>query len=105
MEVSTPKAEGKLHNARSAWCIRFPSVFGVDTSINPKNITIIPYHFISALLNANFDFDIGVVNDVAIDVVKCTLPGKVIQISPCPAVRTLTNENWRYTMKLNDTCV
>ena len=25
-----------------------------------------------------------------------------MQGSPCPEVRTLTNENWRYTMKLND---
>ena len=38
---------------------------------------MIPY-FISALLNANFDFDVSVANDVAIDVAKCTLPGKVI---------------------------
>ena len=37
MEVSSPKTERKLR----AWC-SFPSVFGVDTSINPKNITMIP---------------------------------------------------------------
>ena len=36
MDVSTPKTEGKLHHARNACCISFPSVFGVDTSINPK---------------------------------------------------------------------
>ena len=102
MELSTPKTEGKLHHARSAWCISFPSVFGVDTSINPKNITTIPYHFISTLLYANFDFDVSVANDVAIDVAKCALPGKVMQWSPCPEVRTLTNENGRYIMKLND---
>ena len=102
MELSTPKTEGKLHHARSAWCISFPSVFGVDTSISPKNITTIPYHFISTLLNANFDFDVSVANDVAIDVAKCALPGKVMQWSPCPEVRTLTNENGRYIIKLND---
>ena len=102
MELSTPKTEGKLHHARSAWCISFPSVFGVDTSISQKNITTIPYHFISTLLNANFDFDVSVANDVAIDVAKCALPGKVMQWSPCPEVRTLTNENGRYIMKLND---
>ena len=51
----------------------------MDTSINPKNITTIPYHFISTLLNANFDFDISVANDVAIDVAKCTLLGKLMQ--------------------------
>ena len=102
MEVSTPKAEGKLHHARSACCISFPSVFGVDTSINPKNITTIPYHFISTLLNANFDFDVSVANDVAIDVAMCALPGKVMQWSPCPDVRMLTNGNRRYMMKLND---
>ena len=79
MEVSTPKTEGKLHHARSACCISFPSVFGVNTSINPKNITTIPYHFISTLLNANFDVDVSVANDVAIDVAKCALPGKVMQ--------------------------
>ena len=45
----------------------------------PKNITTIPYHFIYTLLNANFDFDVSVSNDVAIDVAKCALPGKVMQ--------------------------
>ena len=68
----------------------------------PKNITTIPYHFISTLLNVNFDFDVTVANDVAIDVVKCSLPGKLMQWSPCPEVRTLTNENGRYMIKLND---
>ena len=47
--------------------------------ISPKNIATITYHFISALLNANFDFDVSVANDVAIDVAKCALPGKVMQ--------------------------
>ena len=42
-------------------------------------MTTIPYHFISRLLNANFDFDVSVANDVAIDVAKCALPGKVMQ--------------------------
>ena len=102
MQVITPKTEGKLHHARSAWCISFPSVFGVDTCINPKNITTIPYHFISTLLNVNFEFDVTVANDVAIDVAKCILPGKVMQWLPCLEVRTLTNENGRYTIKLND---
>ena len=83
----------------SAWCISFPSVFGVDTSINSKNITTIPYHFISTLLNANFDFDISVTNEVAIDVTNCALPGRVMQGLPCPEVRTWTNENGRYIMK------
>ena len=68
----------------------------MDTSINPKNITTIPYHFISTLLNANYDFDVSVANDVAIDVAKCALPGKVMQGSPCPDVRILANENGRY---------
>ena len=95
MEVSTPKTEGKLHHAQSSWCTSFPYVFGVDTSINPKNITTIPYHFISTLLNANFDFDVSVANDVA----KCALPGKVMQGSPCLETRDLTNENGRYMMK------
>ena len=44
------------------------------------------------LLNANFDFDVSVANKVAIDVAQCARPGKVIQCSPCPEVRTLTNE-------------
>ena len=94
--------EGKLHHARSTCFISFPSIFGVDTSINPKNITTIPYHFISTLLNGNFDFDFSVVNDVAIDVTKYALPDKVMQLSPCPEVRTLTNGNGRYIMELND---
>ena len=75
MEVSTQKTERKLHHVRSAWCISFPSVFGLNTSINPKNITTIPYHFNSTLLNANFDFNVSIANDVA----KYTLPGKVMQ--------------------------
>ena len=37
------------------------------------------YHFISTLLNPNFDFYVSVANDVAIDVAKCALLGKVMQ--------------------------
>ena len=88
MEVSTPKTEGKLHHAQSACYISFPSVFGVDTSINPKSITTIRYNLISTLLTANFDFDVNVANDVA----KCALPGKMMQWSPRPEVHTSTNE-------------
>ena len=40
------------------------------------------------LLNANFDFVVSVANDVAIDVAKWALPGKVMQGSPCPEVST-----------------
>ena len=36
---------------------------------------------------------------------KYTLSGKVIFASPCPEMRTLTNGNWRYIMKLNDCSV
>ena len=54
------------------------------------------------LLNTNFDFDISVSYDVALDIVKCALPGKLMQGSPYPEVRTLTNKNGRYIMKLND---
>ena len=43
-------------------------------------------------LNANFDFDVSLANDVAIGVAKYALPGKVIQGSPCPEVRSLINE-------------
>ena len=74
----------------------------MDNSINPKNLTTIPYHFISTFLNANFDFDVSVANDVASVVAKCALPGKVMQWSPCPEVSALSNENGRYIMKLND---
>ena len=59
---------------------------------------MIPYHFILTLSNANFDLDVTVTNDVA----KSTLLGKVMLGSPCLEVRTLTNENRRYRMKLND---
>ena len=78
--------------------MQFPFVFGVDTSINRKNITIIPYHFISTLLNANFDFDVTVANDVA----KCALSGKVMKESSYPEVSIFTNENERFIMKLYD---
>ena len=53
--------------------------FGVDTSINQRNITTIPYHFILTILKVNFDLNVSVANDVAFDVAKCTLPGKVMQ--------------------------
>ena len=88
------------------WCRRencimrevFPPFFGVDTCINSNNIRTIPYHFISTRLN----IDVTVANDVVIDFAKCSLPGKVMQWSPCLEVRTLTNENGRYMIKLND---
>ena len=64
MEVSNPKMEGKLHHEQS--------------SIKPQNITIISYHFISALLNANFYYEVSVANDFAIDFAKCVLLGKVM---------------------------
>ena len=51
----------------------------MDTSINPKNITMITYHFILVPLNYCFDFDVSVANDIAIEVAKCALPGKVMQ--------------------------
>ena len=70
----------------------------MDTPINAKNITITPYHLIWALLNDNFDFDVNVANDDA----KCALLGKVIQGSPCPEVRILTNGYDCNKMKLND---
>ena len=70
----------------------------MDTSINLQNITTIPCHFISTLLNAILYFDVSVTHDVA----KCSLPGKVMQGSPCPEVHTLTNENGCYIMRLND---
>ena len=72
----------------------------MDTSINLKNITMITYHFISTLLNAYDDFDVSVANDVAIDVAKSELPGKVMQWSPCPEAGTLTNANQRYMITL-----
>ena len=50
----------------------------------------------------NFDFDVSVANDVAIDVAKCAFPGKVMQGSPCLEMYALINENGRYMMKLND---
>ena len=36
-------------------------------------------HPITNVLSPNFDFDVTVANDVAIDVAKCSLPGKVMQ--------------------------
>ena len=94
MQVSTPKTEGKLHHALLRMMHKFSfRFFGVDTCINPKNITTIPYHFILMLLKVTFDFGVTIANDIAIDVARCALPGKVM---PCPKVRTLTNENGRY---------
>ena len=37
---------------------KFSFIFGVDISINPKNISVIPYHFVSILLTVHIDFDI-----------------------------------------------
>ena len=61
-----------------------------------------PYHFILTFLNANFDIDTSVANDIVIDIAKRTLLGKVMQGSPSPEMRTLTNENGCCKMKLND---
>ena len=41
-----------------------------------KNITMIPYHFVRAILMLTL---ICVANDVANGVAKCALPGKVMQ--------------------------
>ena len=57
------------------------------------------------LSNANCDFDVSVANVVAIDIAKFALPGKVMQGSPCTEEHILTNENGRYIMKLNDSCI
>ena len=72
-----------------------------------KNITIIiPYHFISELLNAKFYFNVSFTNDVEIDVTTCkymySLLDKVMHGSPCPEVRAFTNENVHHIMALND---
>ena len=71
MEVSTPKTEGKLH--------KFSLRFWCGYLNQHKKITMTPYHFISTLLNANYDFEVSVANDVAIDVARFALPGKVMQ--------------------------
>ena len=49
---------------------------------------MIPNDFISTVLNSNFDIDASVANNVAIDVAKRALPGKVMQGSPCQDERT-----------------
>ena len=95
MEASTPKNGGKTASCAS----RMLHKFWCGYLHQLKNITTIPYHFILTLLNANFDFDVSVANDVTIDVAKCALPGKMMQGSPCPEVRTLANENCCYIMK------
>ena len=78
--------------------VQFPSVSGVNTSINPRKYYNDSLTFYFDALNANFDLDVSVAYAVA----KCAVPGKVMQGSPCPEVRTLTNENGRFIMKLND---
>ena len=53
------------------------SEVNMSASINPKNIAMITYHFISLLINDDFDFEVSLANDVAIDVDKhavITLP-------------------------------
>ena len=98
MEVPTPKTEGKLHHALYKFSLRFWRGY----LHQPQNITMIPYiTFYLGSLNANFDFDVSVANDVA----KYALPGKVMQWSPCPEVWHLTNENERHMMKLNDNVI
>ena len=69
--------------------------FSREYLTSQTNHLINPYHFISTLLNANFDFDVG----VTIDIAKRALPGKVMQRSHCMEVRILTNENECYIMK------
>ena len=38
---------------------KFSLLFGVDFSINPKIITLIPYHFISVLLITNLNLTLA----------------------------------------------
>ena len=47
------------------------------------------FYFDAFKLNACLDFDISVAKDVAIDVAKCALTGKVMNESPCSEVGTL----------------
>ena len=75
-----------------------PIRVGVDTSINSNTFTMALYHFILTLLNANFDVAVSVAYDVGVP--RCAFQGKARQGSSCQDVRTLTNENGRYTMKL-----
>ena len=53
-------------------------------------------------MSYDFDFVVSIVYDVAIDVAKCALLGKVVQGSPCLEMRTQPNDNWNNIMKLND---
>ena len=89
---------GNTSSCVECMILKFSLCFVVDSSINTKNITMIPYHFISAVININFDFDVSIANDFA----KSTLPGKVIQGTPCLEVCSSTNENERDLIKLND---
>ena len=91
-------------------------MFGVDGGIHSKNRTEGKLHLFSVWIppstqkiwqrfliilfgRFNFDFDVSIANDVAIDFAKRALPGKMMQWSPCPEVRTLTNKNGRNIMK------
>ena len=89
-----------IHSPASYLCATAASsrrlnYFSREYLTSQTNHLINPYHFISTLLNANFDFDV----DVTIDIAKCALPGKVMQRSHCMEVRILTNENECYIMK------
>ena len=73
------KNGGKTASCAKCMIHKFFLCFWCGYLHQPKNITMIPYHFILALLNTYFDFDVSVANDVAMDVAKCALPGKVMQ--------------------------
>ena len=80
-----------VHNRSSSVSLKYKGRYA-ERSQNPD-------HFISTILNANFDFSVTVANDAAIETAKSVLPRKVVQGSPCPDMSTLTNENRCNIMK------
>ena len=68
----------------------------MDKRYKPKKYYNNSLSFYFDTLNTNFDFEVSLANDIAIDVVKCTPPCTLMQGSSCPDVCTLTNENGCY---------
>ena len=72
----------------------FSILFGVDTSINPPKISLVAF----PRWHSYFEVDVSIANDVAFDIAKCSLSGKVVQ----GYLNFSTKENGIYIMKWND---
>ena len=86
MEVSTPKNGRKTASFTKRIMHKFSICFWCGYLHQPTKYYNNSLSFYFDVLKADFDFDISVANNVAIDVAQCALPGKMMHApgSTCP---------------------